>query len=601
VDDLEPIPGFELERSVLGPRDHSLVALDSDRSIDLEGPQQFGNGTTRFEDKRLAIHRELHGPGVARVGSRVEQKFAGARASGLTKGAMVPRHIPEPRRLRTGLWLSLMLLSLGGAALGLAVLVERSLVYATIRGDVYALSPDGHDADELVELVSQKFARQEVVLLAGDALYEGTRAELGFSVNPVELEQALREGLERQKQQPRSLSARVAEKITRLRPDPGGYSELAVELPLRFEGERARRVISAIAARVQRFPMDAELLIEEHRIQKSAPGRELSIEASLERIERQGSSEDVIELQVDEIEPDVTEEELLPVDITRVLSTFETSFRGKAGPRAVNIRNAARFLNGAVLLPGEALSFNSRVGRRVHGRGFVDAPVIVNDEMDEDVGGGVCQVATTLHAAAVFANLDVLERRSHSRPSGYAPIGLDATVIDGKVDLRLRNPYDEPLLVHAYLPEPYLVRVELLGRLPDVKVEHAALVKSQEPFARRVWHKPEAGPGAFVQKQKGSPGLEVVSVLVVRQNGRETSRRSYFSKYYPVPEVFYVGEGFFTAQLPPMPEGATGIVIDGEEISETASLSGATERDMTRTPTIDESNGITRDSTARPD
>jgi len=495
-------------------------------------------------------------------------------------------------------------LLLAGAAGGLWVLVQAtasSPVVVVLRGDSYALEPTGGNLAGVVELVDAKFRGRQVVLLARELVRELSRENLGLSLDTQELSESLSHELAKERARPRTLGAQVAQVFAMWTGKASVERELLVELPLRFDGEKARGIVSALAKNVHRYPLDAELLIEEHRVQKSEPGRVLSIEASLERIERLGASEDVIELQVDDLEPQVTEEELLPVDITRVLATFETSYRGKAGPRAVNIRTAARFLNGAVILPGEVLSFNARVGRRVHGRGFVDAPVIINDELDEDVGGGVCQVATTLHAAAVFGNLEVLERRSHSRPSGYAPIGLDATVIDGKVDLRLRNLYDEPLLVHAYIPEPYLVRVELLGRLPEVKVEHAAIVKGQEPFLRRVWHKPETEPGTFKQKQKGSPGMDVVSVLVVRRDGHETSRRTYSSKYYPVPEVYYVGEGFFTAQLPSLPEGAAGLVIDGEEMSPTASLSGAVEHDMTRAPTIDEANGITRDSSFRPD
>src|SRR5690606_3754874 len=160
-----------------------------------------------------------------------------------------------------------------------------------------------------------------------------------------------------------------------------------VALPMELDRELARMTLTRLAQAVYRPPEDAELLIREHRIIPSRPGRDLSVSASLLRLENLEPGDDWLALDVIEIPPDVTEDQLAPVDVTRVLASYETSFRGKAGARAVNIRTAARFLNGAVILPGEILSFNGRVGRRVHGRGFVDAPVIVNDEMDEDVGG----------------------------------------------------------------------------------------------------------------------------------------------------------------------------------------------------------------------
>jgi hypothetical protein len=191
--------------------------------------------------------------------------------------------------------------------------------------------------------------------------------------------------------------------------------------------------------------------------------------------------------------------------------------------------------------------------------------VILNDELELDVGGGVCQVATTLHAAAVYGNLEIAERRSHSRPSGYAPLGLDATVIDGKVDLRIRNPFDEPILVHVSFPSTYVIRVELLGRDPDAHVEHAYTVTHVEPFARRVWRREEAPLGGFELKQKGSQGMDVVSVVKVKNEDGGIVRRTYRSKYYPVPEVFWIGDGASPRTLPQMSKETVGLVIDGEE------------------------------------
>jgi len=341
------------------------------------------------------------------------------------------------------------------------------------------------------------------------------------------------------------------------------------ELPLKTQlvGEQAKKILEHLAARVEVAPRNAELLIAEHKILPSREGIQLSVAATVVRLEAAELEDTVfVDAALSRVRPRVTEDDLAPVDVTKVLASYETSYRGHAGARAVNIRTAARYLNGAIILPGEVFSFNDIVGRRIHGRGFVDAPVIVNDEMEMDVGGGVCQVATTLHAAAVFGNMEVVRRRSHSRPSSYAPLGLDATVVDGKVDLRLRNPFDEPVLVHVSFPTRFRIRVELLGRNADAKVSHAFSVTHREPYARRVWHKDEIPLGGFKKKQKGREGMEVVSVLrIEREDGSEV-RRSYRSKYYPVPEVFWLGEGASTVELPEMLEGTAGLVIDGEEV-----------------------------------
>jgi vancomycin resistance protein YoaR len=326
----------------------------------------------------------------------------------------------------------------------------------------------------------------------------------------------------------------------------------------RVDLAQARTLLERIAPRVRCEPLDARLDIPAHRRIEARPGFELDVGESLERIERAARGDEplVVTVAVREIVPDVTTDMLADVDVTHVLSAYETDFRGHAGARAINIARAARFLDGTMIAGGKPFSFNRIVGPRTAARGFVEAPVIVADEMEKGLGGGVCQVATTLHAAAVFGGLDVLERRSHSRPSSYAPIGLDATVVEDKVDLRLKNPYGETLMIHAFLPNRTQLRIELLGRAPPGKVEHFANVRERHPFCRRVAVKTELASDAFDVHQKGRPGLDVVSVVRTTLADGTRESRSYRSKYWPVPEVVWVGPGFDLAKLPALPDGA---------------------------------------------
>ena len=95
-----------------------------------------------------------------------------------------------------------------------------------------------------------------------------------------------------------------------------------------------------------------------------------------------------------------------------VLSSFETDFSHKPRSRIPNIRVAAGYLNGVIVAPGQIFSFNHVVGPRTEERGFRNAPVIVQDELEPGLGGGVCQVASTLFAAAMLGGLEIVERRS---------------------------------------------------------------------------------------------------------------------------------------------------------------------------------------------
>lgn len=414
---------------------------------------------------------------------------------------------------------------------------------------------------ERIRLTAENAKKSEVYLRVKDEVLSFRRDELGFSVDETETLVAVAQSMREATRSQLGFSARV------LRYLRGEIPTTHVELVTHFDASVAEKTLARVAAQTDRAPEDAVLHIDEHRVEPAIVGQKLHVGSTLVRLQNATrDNQDYVEADTEILLPNVTERDVSPVDVTQILSSFVTSFRTKAGSRKINIRTAARYLDGAVLMPGNVLSFNERVGRRLHGRGFVDAPVILNDELEQDVGGGVCQVATTLHAAAIFGNLEVVERRSHSRPSGYAPLGLDATVIDGKVDLKLRNPYEVPLLVHAFLSGPYEIKVELLGMKPVAKVEHAYSVEKSENFARRIWVKDEVAERAFEQKQKGSPGMDVTSVVKVSFADGRVERRQYPSKYYPVPEVFWVGRGLQPSGLPALPAGVNAVMVEGQEV-----------------------------------
>jgi vancomycin resistance protein YoaR len=207
-----------------------------------------------------------------------------------------------------------------------------------------------------------------------------------------------------------------------------------------FDADKARAFLEELAPVLRREPLDARLDLAEHRRIADEPGRELDVEETLAEIES-GERRDLalFAVRFRSLPPNVTADSLVRVDVSRVLSSFQTDFSKKSRSRVPNIRRAGAYLNGVVIEPGGVLSFNRVVGPRTFERGFRNAPVIVQDELEEGLGGGVCQVASTLFAAAMLGGLEIVTRRSHSRPSGYAPLGLDAVVIYPEVELRRRK------------------------------------------------------------------------------------------------------------------------------------------------------------------
>jgi vancomycin resistance protein YoaR len=253
------------------------------------------------------------------------------------------------------------------------------------------------------------------------------------------------------------------------------------------------------------------------------------------------------------VAPRVTSESLAHLDASHVLASYATYFsrRGDQGPRAENIEVAASHIDGLVVLPGETVSFNDIVGARSEDNGFRRAYEIFKGEYVEGTGGGTCQVASTLHAIAFFGGLDIVQRLPHSRPSAYIPAGLDATVVYPTVDLRLRNPYAFPLVVHAAVTGNKLA-MDLLGasKLASVTFGHEVLATT--PYSRRVVEEPTAARPR--RKQKGADGMELSRWRTIAFRDGPTRLEKSRDTYPPTDEIWQIPPGYDESQLPPLGE-----------------------------------------------
>lgn len=131
------------------------------------------------------------------------------------------------------------------------------------------------------------------------------------------------------------------------------------------------------------------------------------------------------------------------------IGQYVTYFNPNNATRSHNIELAAEAINNHVVFPGETFSFNRVVGKRTKEKGYMRAPVIVRGELSEDIGGGICQVSSTLFNAVDRAGVKVLERYSHSKKVPYVPPGRDATVSWYGPDFTFKNRYSYPLLIRA--------------------------------------------------------------------------------------------------------------------------------------------------------
>jgi hypothetical protein len=250
-----------------------------------------------------------------------------------------------------------------------------------------------------------------------------------------------------------------------------------------------------------------------------------------------------------------------------LLGSYETHYALRFGrdPRGSNVELGAQKLNEVVLEPGAEWSFNSTVGPRTKEEGFESAPVLFLGEVREGLGGGMCQVSSTMFAASLMSGLDIVSRHSHSRPSSYIPKGFDATVNYPEecwgtkqnpevcYDLGLRNPYGFPIRISTSIgfvsfTTKKLV-VELWGLGPTAKVSTTWKAGESKPFEKRV-HKEERKGDWKLKKQVGKDGQEGVLTVDRTWPDGHKDRRRMTSTYKPVDEVWYVGQDWNDALNP---------------------------------------------------
>jgi hypothetical protein len=240
-----------------------------------------------------------------------------------------------------------------------------------------------------------------------------------------------------------------------------------------------------------------------------------------------------------------------------VLGRFTTSyvFDAEHKSRAFNVELAAEAINGKIIAAGGTFSFNDAVGERTAAFGYAKAIVIRDGMIAEGTGGGACQVASTLHAAALLSNLDVAKRAPHSRPSAYIRMGLDATVAFGgttpAIDLKLANPLSSAVAIRARAAKGTLeVWFDAAGiERPDVTLTSEIVETTKYP---RVVERDKSITDDLVRvKAFGIPGFRVKRTREVRARAADGTiqRDVRVDTYAPTPEIMRVAPSFDAARL----------------------------------------------------
>ena len=249
----------------------------------------------------------------------------------------------------------------------------------------------------------------------------------------------------------------------------------------------------------------------------------------------------VAKVTVSESQPTRTTADALAMGITGTVSSYETIYGGIAN-RIHNVQLVAKLVNGKLIAPGATFSFNQATGARTAAQGFLEAPVIINGELQTGLGGGVCQVSTTVFNAAYEAGLPITARTNHALYISHYPLGRDATVDYPDIDLKFVNDTGHWLLLRTIVGPDSLV-VKLYGTPQHRRVvsEAAPLKLVHAPPIKKTIDRALA-PGQVVVTNYGEAAYSTsVRRLVYAPNGTLMSDVTWYSNYRAMPETISVG------------------------------------------------------------
>jgi len=250
----------------------------------------------------------------------------------------------------------------------------------------------------------------------------------------------------------------------------------------------------------------------------------------------------VFYLPAETLEPEVSVHGLELRGIRELVAEGVTDFRGSSWNRVQNLRLAARKLDGIIIPRGAVFSFNQALGPVDEEHGYKEGYVILGDRTEKGVGGGVCQVSSTVFRAAFFAGLPILERKPHSyQLRYYRPAGLDATVYAPWVDLKFKNDTPGDLLLRTYVRGTKLI-VRLFGTKDrEVTWKGPIYLEKTPPLPPREIVDPTLPPGTRKQVDWPAAGAKVEVLRTIRYADGRVVEESFVSTYKPWGAIYLVG------------------------------------------------------------
>ena len=270
-------------------------------------------------------------------------------------------------------------------------------------------------------------------------------------------------------------------------------------------------------------PISSEYDPETMSATESSNGKTFDL-AEAERMLHNAELGATIVIPIVVIEPEMTQEMLESMLFRDVLCERTTRIGGTSN-RFNNIKLASSKVHETTMNPGELFSFNEIVGKRTVANGFLMAGAYVGGVLTDEVGGGICQVSSTLYAALLLTQLEIVERRPHGMVVSYLPYGSDATVNWGSIDFKFRNNTDFPIRVESTI-ENRDITVKVFGtKLDDTYIEIETKIIATNPFQIVERDDEEVPPGETRVLTPGMTGYVVETwKIYFSEDGKELNR-----------------------------------------------------------------------------
>ena len=301
-------------------------------------------------------------------------------------------------------------------------------------------------------------------------------------------------------------------------------TENVIEIPV--ETKTPQEIdVDKIHSEIYQEPKDAYYTKEPFTVYPEVEGIDFDVEKAKEIIAAEVKDEYVIDLII--TKPKVTLEDIGTEAFPDRLSTFSTRYNAADKDRTTNLVLACKKLNGKVIMPGETFSYNETLGPRTYAAGYRNGKIYENGQVVDGLGGGICQISSTLYNAALMSDMEIVERRNHQFVTSYVDEGRDATVVYGLTDFKFKNTRKYPIRIVASASGG-VATISIFG-IKEADREYTYSFRTETistiPYTTKYVEDSSLTAGREVVTQNGTNGLVCKTYMTKMLNGKVVSTK----------------------------------------------------------------------------